>query len=76
MNRRLYDAYERREYQYQSLHYRAGTPVSYYQEHYGYRLGDFPCAESISARIVSLPLFPLMTFDEQDRVIATMKKNI
>lgn len=56
------------------LHYRAVHLYPYYQEHYGYRLGDFPCAESISARIVSLPLFPLMTFDEQDRVIATMKK--
>lgn len=56
------------------LHYRAVHLYPYYQEHYGYRLGDFPNAESISARIVSLPLFPLMTFDEQDRVIAAIKK--
>ncbi len=56
------------------LHYRAVHLYPYYQEHFGYRRGDFPNAESISDRIVSLPLFPLMTFDEQDRVIASMKK--
>lgn len=56
------------------LHYRAVHLYPYYQEQYHYKLGDFPNAESISERIVSLPLFPLMTFEEQDRVINTMKK--
>ena len=56
------------------LHYRAVHLYPYYQKEYGYRLGDFPNAETISERIVSLPLFPLMTFDEQDHVIHTMKK--
>jgi len=54
------------------LHYRAAHLYPYYAEHYGFRRGDFPHAESISDRIVSLPLFPTMTEADQDRVIAAM----
>ena len=54
------------------LHYRAVHLYAYYREHFGFQRGDFPVAESISDRIVSLPLFPSMTDADQDRVIATM----
>ncbi len=54
------------------LHYRAAHLYPYYREHYGFQPGDFPVAESISERIVSLPLFPAMTDADQDRVIAAM----
>ncbi len=54
------------------IHYRAAHLYPYYRERYGYRQGDFPRAESVSERIVSLPLFPLMTDDAQDRVVAAM----
>ncbi len=54
------------------LHYRAAHLYPYYAEHYGFKRGDFPYAESISDRIVSLPLFPTMTEADQDRVIAAM----
>ena len=55
------------------LHYRAVHLYPYYREHYGFKPGDFPNAEKISDRIVSLPLFPLMSNSDQDRVIAAMK---
>ncbi len=55
------------------LHYRAVHLYPYYREHYGYRRGDFPNAETVSDRIVSLPLFPAMTDADQDRVIAAMR---
>lgn len=55
-----------------AIHYRAAHLYPYYRERYGYAIGDFPRAESISARIVSLPLFPAMTDAEQDRVIDAM----
>ncbi|MHB8844197.1 MAG: DegT/DnrJ/EryC1/StrS family aminotransferase [Nitrospirota bacterium] len=55
------------------LHYRAVHLYPYYRERFGFRRGDFPVAETISDRIVSLPLFPLMTDADQDRVIAAMK---
>jgi dTDP-4-amino-4,6-dideoxygalactose transaminase len=54
------------------FHYTAPHLFSYYQDQFGYRKGDFPNAEFVSDRIVSLPLFPQMTFEEQDRVIETM----
>ena len=54
------------------LHYRAVHLYPYYREHYGFRPGDFPNAESIGERIVSLPLFPGMRDADQDRVVAAM----
>ncbi len=54
------------------LHYRAVHLYPYYREHFGFKRGDFPNAETISDRIVSLPLFPAMTDGDQDRVIAAM----
>ena len=54
------------------LHYRAVHLYPYYRERFGFKRGDFPNAEAVSDRIVSLPLFPLMTDAEQDRVVAAM----
>jgi len=54
------------------LHYRAVHLYPYYREHYGFKPGDFPVAESVGERIVSLPLFPAMTDAEQDRVLTAM----
>ena len=54
------------------LHYRAVHLYPYYRDRFGFRRGDFPNAESISDRIVSLPLFPAMTDSDQERVLATM----
>jgi dTDP-4-amino-4,6-dideoxygalactose transaminase len=54
------------------LHYRAVHLYPYYREQFGFKPGDFPNAETISDRIVSLPLFPAMTDADQDRVIAAM----
>lgn len=56
------------------FHYDAVHLFSYYRNTFGYKPGDFPNTENIASRIVSLPLFPWMTFEEQDRVIDTMKK--
>jgi dTDP-4-amino-4,6-dideoxygalactose transaminase len=54
------------------LHYHAVHLYRYYRKHFGFKHGDFPNAETISDRIVSLPLFPAMTDADQDRVIAAM----
>jgi len=54
------------------LHYRAVHLYPYYRDKFGFKRGDFPKAEAISDRIVSLPLFPAMTDADQDRVIAAM----
>ncbi len=39
----------------------------------GYRRGEFPNAEAAVARIVSLPMYPYLLFDEVDRVVDAVK---
>ncbi|MEO0795313.1 MAG: DegT/DnrJ/EryC1/StrS aminotransferase family protein [Verrucomicrobiota bacterium] len=55
------------------LHYQAPHLSSYYRDEFGYQRGDFPGAEDLSDRIISLPLFPDMTEADQDRVIAALR---
>lgn len=55
-------------------HHHAAHLYTYYQENFGYKLGQFPHAESISDRIVSLPLFSTMTLSDQDRTVTAMRK--
>lgn len=54
------------------LHYRAVHLYPYYRDTFGFNDGDFPNAENVAERIVSLPLFPLMTAAEHDRVVDVM----
>lgn len=54
------------------LHYKAVHLYPYYRQAFGFNLGDFPVAEEICERIVSLPLFPAMTDAEHDRVLDIM----
>lgn len=56
-----------------SVHYEATHLYPYYAEKYGYKQGDYPNAEDIGANVFSLPLFPLMTFEDQDDVVAALK---
>lgn len=54
------------------LHYRAVHLYPYYKEAFAFKEGDFPHAEDVCNRIVSLPLFPLMTDQDHDRVLDVM----
>ena len=56
------------------LHFPAVHIQRFYREKYGYRLGDFPEAEWNSERIFSLPLYPLMTEQDQDDVFKALRK--
>jgi dTDP-4-amino-4,6-dideoxygalactose transaminase len=55
-------------------HYQALHAFPYYQEAFAYRWGQFPEAEYVSDRIVSLPLFPQMQEQEFTRVVDAMNK--
>lgn len=46
----------------------------YYRETFGYREGDFPVAENIYGREISLPLFPAMDDSDADSVIEAVRK--
>ena len=56
------------------LHWQAPHLFSFYQDTFGFKVGDFPNAEYIADHILSLPLFPQMTDDEQIRVINALRK--
>ncbi len=45
-----------------------------YYENMGFRKGDFPNAESYYESAISIPLFHVMTFEQQDQVIAALEK--
>lgn len=45
----------------------------FYQKRFGFKKGDFPNAEWVYERIVSLPLYPKMTEDDLERVINAIR---
>ncbi|MEO8190354.1 MAG: DegT/DnrJ/EryC1/StrS aminotransferase family protein [Acidobacteriota bacterium] len=55
------------------LHYTAAHEFSYYAERFGWRPDDFPDAHFVSERIVSLPLFPGLTDEDQDDAIDAIR---
>ena len=56
------------------LHYQAIHLSRFYQEQFGFKRGDFPAAEFISDRVVSLPMYPSLTDAEQRRVIEAVRR--
>jgi dTDP-4-amino-4,6-dideoxygalactose transaminase len=42
----------------------------------GHQPGDFPVAEDLAGRILSLPLFPEITVEEQERVVAAVRSGV
>ena len=55
------------------LHFRCAHLQKFYREFYGFAPGMLPATEYNSDRICSLPLFPGMTTDDVDDVIAAIK---
>jgi dTDP-4-amino-4,6-dideoxygalactose transaminase len=47
--------------------------MHYYQREYGYRNGDFPIAEEVFSRCLSLPIYYSMSDDDVDYVIETVR---
>jgi dTDP-4-amino-4,6-dideoxygalactose transaminase len=58
------------------VHYIALHLHPYYQNTYGYKRGDFPNAEWISDRTVSLPLSAKLTDDDVEDVIEAVRATI
>jgi UDP-4-amino-4,6-dideoxy-N-acetyl-beta-L-altrosamine transaminase len=46
----------------------------YYQEHFGWHVGDFPGAESYYEQAISLPIYPSLHDEQQDFVIQAVKE--
>ncbi len=52
-----------------SVHFQPIHLFSYYRRTFGFRKGDFPIAERESARAISLPFYPSMSREVQERVV-------
>lgn len=57
-----------------AVNYRAIHLLKYYREKFSCREGDFPVAEEIGRRTISLPLYPLLREEEQNFVIKMVKE--
>ncbi len=55
-----------------NVHYIPIHTQPYYQE-MGFEYGDFPISENYYNNAISLPLFSQMSFEEQDKVVNTLK---
>ncbi len=56
-----------------AIHYPTPVPFQPAYAHLGYRRGDFPVAEDVTSRCLSLPMFPEMTVDQLFYVAETIK---
>lgn len=55
-----------------SVHYKPLHRMTYYREHYGLRPNDYPNAERIWKRCVSLPIYPSLSDGELDYICSTI----
>ena len=58
------------------VHYRALHLHPYYRDAFGYQLGDFPNAEWISERTLSLPLSPKLTEEDVADVVTAVRRTL
>jgi dTDP-4-amino-4,6-dideoxygalactose transaminase len=56
-----------------NVHYIPVHLQPYYMDHFGTSDGDFPMAEAYYERVITLPLYPGMTHDDVEYVIAAVK---
>ena len=57
-----------------SVHWRPLHLHPYYQERFGYTAASCPTATDVFDRNLSLPLFPSLTMEEVDYVVATLHR--
>lgn len=55
-----------------NLHYIPVHTQPYYQN-LGFKYGDFPEAESYYKKAISIPLYPTLTYEEQDYVVESLR---
>lgn len=50
--------------------------TTYFRKRYGYQLGDFPAADAVFSRSLTLPLHEYLTQEEQERVCVLIKQAV
>ncbi len=56
-----------------SVHFIPVTDMSTYTKRYGFQKGDFPQTEKHFERIISLPLYPTLTEEQSDYIVAAVR---
>ncbi|MDA0834046.1 MAG: DegT/DnrJ/EryC1/StrS family aminotransferase [Planctomycetota bacterium] len=56
-----------------AVHYPTPVPYQPAYAHLGYKRGDFPVAEDVTSRCLSLPMFPELTSEQMTYVATTLK---
>jgi dTDP-4-amino-4,6-dideoxygalactose transaminase len=51
------------------IHYPLPLHLQQAYKHFGYKQGDFPVTEKVAAEIVSLPMYPQLEAEQQQRVV-------
>jgi len=57
-----------------AIHYPIPLHLQKAYAHLGYRRGSFPVTERVANEILSLPMFPQLTPDQQDQVVSEIRK--
>ncbi len=58
------------------IHFEAVHLTTYYRQTFGCRPGQCPVAEDVCSRVVSLPLYPLLTDADAERVVAAVRSAV
>ncbi len=58
------------------IHYPVPLHLSRAYSHLGFREGDFPIAERAAREVLSLPMYPELSLDDQRRVAAAVRRSV
>lgn len=59
-----------------AVHYPIPMHLQIACKHLGYKLGDFPNSEQAAKRVMSLPMHPYLTTEEQDQIVDALLRTI
>jgi dTDP-4-amino-4,6-dideoxygalactose transaminase len=59
-----------------AVNYQPIHMLTYYRKRFGYQRGDFPVAEEIGRRTITLPLYPKLKNSELDYIVRLLRKEL
>lgn len=59
-----------------AVNYRPIHLLKYYKKTFGYKVNDYPVAEEIGHRTISLPLYPSLTKKESQYIVKTVREEL